>query len=181
MTTLDCKFCQDSLLSHYHEPIVTKSCPSRPFQQLAMDFAYHAGHYFLVIVDCLTDWPHIFPMGTVTTASHVIEVLRDLFCCTSAPDMAWSDGSPQFTYIKFLTFLKDWGSHHVISSPHYPQSNGKGEATVKSMKRLIMASWKGRLIDHEVLARSLLQYQNTQKRWFVLLYGHPVQDSLPAH
>ncbi len=154
----NCKFCQDSLPSHCREPIITKLRPSQPFQQLAMDFAYHAGHYFLVIVDCLTDWPHICPMGNGTTASHVIDVLRDFFCCTSAPDIVWSDGGPQFTSNKFLSFLKDWGIHHIISSPHYPQSNGKAEATVKSMKRLIKASWRGRSTDRDVLARSLLQY-----------------------
>ncbi len=125
-------------------------------------------------------------MGNGTTASHVIDVLRDFFCCTSAPDIVWSDGGPQFTSNKFLSFLKDWGIHHIISSPHYPQSNGKAEATVKSMKRLIKASWRGRSIDHDVLARSLLQYRNTPCRRDGLspaqkLYGHPVQDSLPAH
>ena len=131
-----CKLCQDSLPSHPREPIITKPRPSRPFQHLAMDFAYYGGQHFLVAVDCLTDWPHIFQMGSNTTSSHTINVVRDLFCRTAAPDVIWSDGGPQFTSGKFEAFLNDWGVHHEISSPHYPQSNGKAKATIKSMKQL---------------------------------------------
>jgi len=54
------------------------------------------------------------------------------------------------------------------------------------MKKLKWSSWAGRTLDEDKLCRALLQYHNTpscedgtspvQK-----LYGHPVQDSLPAH
>ena len=87
MYIADCKFCQDSLSSHPREPIVTKPRPSRPFQEVAIDFAYYGGQHFLVVVDCLTDWPNVFPMG------------RDLFSRTAAPDVVWSDGGPQLTSI----------------------------------------------------------------------------------
>ena len=78
-----------------------------------------------------------------------------------------------------------------ISTPNVntkvpPQSNGKIEATVKSMKKLIRASWNGRTLDEEKLCRALLQYRNTPSRKDGVspaqkLYGRPVQDSLPAH
>ena len=182
----DCKFCQDSLSSHPREPIISKPRPSRPFQQIAADFAYHGGQYFLVVVDCLTDWPHVFQMGTNTTSTHTIKVIRDLFCRTASPDILWSDGGPQLTSNKLEAFLKDWGVQHKISSPRYPQSNGKAEATIKSMKQLIKAAWRGHSVDQDVLARSLLQYRNTPCKRDSLspaqkLYGHPIQDSLPAH
>ena len=54
------------------------------------------------------------------------------------------------------------------------------------MKKLISAAWKGRSINWEKLSKSLLQYRNTPCRSDGLspaqhLFGHPVQDSLPAH
>ena len=55
----DCKLCQDSLPSHPSEPIITKPRPVSPLQQIAMDFAYHGGQHFLIVVDCFTDWSHI--------------------------------------------------------------------------------------------------------------------------
>ena len=79
-----------------------------------------------------------------------------------------------------------WGFHHQTSTPHYPQSNGRVETAVKSMKRIIRAAWNGRCINEEKLCRALLQYRNTPSKKDGLLpaqklYGHPIQDVLPAH
>ena len=68
----------------------------------------------------------------------------------------------------------------------YPQSNGKAEATVKSMKKLIRAAWKRDSLDDRKLARALLQYRNTPSQrdhpsTAQKLFGHPIQDTLPAH
>ena len=73
-----------------------------------------------------------------------------------------------------------------MSSPCYPQSNGKAEVTVKSMKRIIHTAWNGRYLDEDKLCKALLQYGNTPSSRDGLspaqkLFGHPVQDTLPAH
>ena len=75
---------------------------------------------------------------------------------------------------------------HLMSSPRYPQSNGKAEATVKAMKKLIRRCTNNSGLDENLLARSLLQYRNTPNRKYRLspaqkLYGHPIQDTLPVH
>ena len=54
------------------------------------------------------------------------------------------------------------------------------------MKQLIKAAWKRNSVDHDILARALLQYRNTPSRRdgkspAQKLYGTPIQDSLPAH
>ena len=54
------------------------------------------------------------------------------------------------------------------------------------MKKLIRASWTGRSLDHDKLCRAILQHRNTPCRKDGLspaqkLFGHPVQDILPAH
>ena len=84
----------------------------------------------------MTNWPDIVDMGKDTTTPKLVTALRDHFCRTAVPDMLWSDGGPQFTSSHLAEFLTTWGVSHITSSPHYPQSNGKVEATVKSMKKL---------------------------------------------
>ena len=59
---LSCKKCQDRLPSNCKEPILSKPKPSRPFQEIAVDFGSYGGQQFLIMVDCLTDWPDIIPM-----------------------------------------------------------------------------------------------------------------------
>ena len=125
-------------------------------------------------------------MGTNTSTPQLITALRSAFCRTAIPDVLWSDGGPQFTAKAFQTFATQWGFTHQTSSPTYPQSNGKVEATVKSMKKILAASWNHRQLNDNRLCRALLQYHNTPSRQDGLspaqkLYGHPIQDTLPAH
>ena len=185
-TILACQQCQDHLPSNPKEPIIQKPTPERPFQEIAVDLCSHAGRTYLIIVDCFTDWPAIISLDRGTNALQVISAIRQSFCRTAIPDVVWSDGGPQFTSKVFKDFTKRWGFLHKVSSPRYPQSNGKVEATVKSMKKLIRASWTGRSLDHDKLCRAILQYRNTPCRKDGLspaqkLFGHPVQDILPAH
>ena len=157
----NCKLFQDSLPSRQSELIITKPHPVRPFQQVGMDWAYRGGQYFLIVVDCYPDWPHIFLMGSDITSRNTIKAVLDLFCRTTAPDVIWSDGGSQFTSSRFQAFLKDWGVCHSISSPHYPQNNGKAESTIKSMKKIIKAAWRRRSLSQSTHQLSLPRSHQT--------------------
>ena len=78
-----------------------------------------------------------------------------------------------------------WGVHHVISSPHYPQSNGHAEAAVKSVKHLILKTAPSGNIDCEEFDRGLLELRNTPnitgRSPSQILYGHPLRSCVPAH
>ena len=101
----------------------------------------YEGQQFLVIIDCYTDWPQIIQMGKNTTTSHLITALLDAFIRIGAPDIVWSNQGPQFMSHTFQVFAKEWGFQHITSSATYPQSNGKAESAVKSMKRIIEGAW----------------------------------------
>ncbi len=179
-TILACQQCLEHLPSHPKEPITIKPRPSRPFQELAADFCSYAAQDFLILVDCYSDWPDIIHMGHNTTTPRLTAALTAAFCRSGAPDIIWSDQGPQFTSKTFQDFSKAWGFQHVTSSPMYPQSNGKIEATVKSMKKLIRASWTGTRLIEDRLARALLQYRNTPSRRDGLspaqkLFGRPIR------
>ena len=133
-------------------------------------------------MDCYSDWPDINPMGHNTTTSSLTAALQQSFCRTGVPDIFWSDQGPQFMAKSFQAFATRWGFQHITSTPRYPQSNGKIEATVKSMKKLIRTCWTGHSLETDRLARALLQYRNTPSRKDGLspaqkLYGRPIQDT----
>ena len=160
-TILACKTCQDSLPSKPREPLSQKAKPTRPFQAIAADFCTYIRSTrlpYIILVDRYSDWPDIIPMGHNTTTPRLNAVLRQSFCRTGVPDILWSDQGPQFIAKLFQEFAKKWGFKHLTSSPLYPQSNGRAEATVKSMKKLIRAAWTGRSLDEGTLTRALLQY-----------------------
>ena len=101
---LSCRQCQEHLPSLPREPIMLKPPPERPFQEIAVDFCSHAGHDFLVLVDCHTDWPDVVYMGHNTTTPRMIVALKQAFCRSGAPDVVWSDQGPQFSSRLFCDF-----------------------------------------------------------------------------
>ena len=76
---------------------------------------------------------------------------------------------------------------HRTSSPHYPQSNGRAEAAVKSMKKLFRRcrDSAGAQLNKDQWTKGILQYRNTPTKHgpspAQLLFGQPVQDMVPAH
>ena len=106
-----CDQCQHHLPFNAKEPLINKSKPQCPFQEVKADFCCHTGRNYLIVVDCYSDWPTIIPMGNNITTSHMITALRTLFSQTAVPDVFWLDGGPQFTTRKFQSFAEEWDSH----------------------------------------------------------------------
>ena len=181
-----CAQCQDHLPFNHKEPLQANPRPTRPFQEAAADLCSHAGRNYLMWVDCYSDWPIITPMHNNTTATHLTVVCTKILGQTAVPDILWMDGGPQFTSRVFQDFLHHWGVQHRRSTPHYPQSNGKAKITIKAIKKIIRAAWKGRFLDKTILCQALIQYRNMPSAKDGLspaqkLYGHPIQDTLPVH
>ena len=67
----------------------------------------------------------------------MINISKKNFSRHGIPQVLYSDNATNFVNKVFRDFVKQWGIKHVSSSPHYPRSNGKAEATVKIAKKLI--------------------------------------------
>ena len=59
-----------------------------------------------------------------------------MFSRYGVPDQVMSDNGPQFSSSEFRSFATKWGFEHITASPRYPQSNGKVENAVKTVKLL---------------------------------------------
>jgi len=182
-----CADCQLHLPSHGKEPYMARPAPSRPFEQIHADLFSFAGQQFLVVVDGYSSWPWVFCFNRDAPTKKLIQALCDVFIASGAADVLYTDNGPQFTAQAFQDFLQRWGVRHVTSSPHYPQSNGKAEAAVKSVKKLVRNSWnnQNQCLEKEQWTRAMLQYRNTPtsdgRSPAQILFGAPVQDILPAH
>ncbi|XP_063588626.1 uncharacterized protein LOC134765771 [Penaeus indicus] len=167
------------------EPLLSDDIPSRPFESVSADFFTVAGKAFLVIADRLSGWPTIIPCGTDTSTSRTVRMFCRYFREVGVPVRLRTDGGPQFSSLEFQSFMKCWAVHHVISTPHYPQSNGHAEAAVKSAKYLILKTAPSGNIDTEEFDRGLLELRNTPtaagRSPAQVLYGHPLRTCVPAH
>ena len=184
-TVRDCEPCQVLQPSLQQEPLLNDDHPTRPFESVSADFFSVSGKSFLVVTDRLSGWPVVVPCKGDTTASNTIRIFCRYFREVGVPLRLRTDGGPQFTSRDFEDFLKRWGVHHVVSSPHYPQSNGHAEAAVKSVKHLILKTAPSGNIDNEDFDRGLLELRNTPgvsgRSPAQVLYGRPLRSCVPAH
>ena len=95
------------------------------------------------------------------------------------------DGGPNISSAEMDAFYTKWGIKQRQSSAYYPQSNGRAEAAVKSMKKAIRGNIgpNGSLNSDKVTA-ALLQYRNTPLRNVglspaQLLLGRSLRDPIP--
>ncbi|XP_045105471.1 uncharacterized protein K02A2.6-like [Portunus trituberculatus] len=180
-----CEPCQVLQLSQQQDPLMYDDNPSRPFESVKADFFTVGGKFFLVIADRLSGWPVVVPCGAHTTATRTIQMFCLYFREVGVPIRLCTDGEPQFANADFQNFMERWDAHHIVTSPHYPQSNGHAEAAVKSMKHLIMKTTPSGNIDAKEFARGLLELCNTPNHTgrspSQHLYGHPLRPCVSAH
>lgn len=96
---------------------------------------------------------------------------------------AWySDNGAQYMEEELKRFITKWELEHNISSPGWPQNNGKAESAVKTAKSLIKRAIRTRYNPYLVLLdhgnRDLLATQ--PRHWWGEEPGHcfPLSDSL---
>ena len=97
------------------------------------------GVSYLLIVDYFSRFPEIIKMKTTTSAS-IIEALKTIFSRHGIPESLISDNGPQYASQEFTNIARSYNFCHVMSSPHFPQSNGQAERTVRTIKKLLKES-----------------------------------------
>ena len=117
-------------------------------------------------------------------AQGLIKAYRELFATFGVPEELSSDGGSEYTSNAFQEFLKSW-SEHRLSSAYNPQSNGRAEVTVKTMKRLLSnnVGTDGSL-NSDTVTRAMLQLRNTPEgdsglSPVQILLGRTLRDTLP--
>ena len=181
-----CRDCIANAPSQPRLPPAPYDPPTTPFEKIASDYFESGGHHYLVVADRLSGWPEVFksPVGTPQSgAEGLITCLRNCFACFGVPTELSSDGGPEFTAHKTSEFLRRWGVHHRNSSAYHPQSNGRAEVAVKSMKRLLRSNTgpNGSLNTDNFL-RAILQLRNTPDSDCHLspaevMFGRPLRDA----
>ena len=180
-----CKRCNENAPSQPSESMMISAPPAYPFQQSVTDFAKIEGHDFLIYADRYSGWAEVAKLGS-TAWRMVCQAFLKWFAAFGVPEEMSSDGGPPFNAFAYDEFLSSWGISKRQSSAHYPQSNGRAEAAVKTAKRILEGNVNpvtGQL-DTEAAARALLSHRNTplQDTGFspaMSLYGRPMRDHLP--
>ena len=181
-----CTSCERHSPSLPAEVMEMTPAPEYPFQQTVMDLFQLEGHMYLAYCDRLTGWLEIahFPNGTSSTK--VMTKLRSYFIRWGAPEQLSTDGGTNLVSEEMMAFYRRWKVDIRLSSAHYPQSNGRAEAAVKSAKRIIRSCISGTgSLDNDKVTLAMLQYLNTplrdvNKSPAQLATGRQLRDGVPT-
>ncbi|UYV65228.1 K02A2.6-like [Cordylochernes scorpioides] len=118
--------------SNPQQPLIVSDFPSRPWEKVGIDHFYLKGKYYLLIADYYSRFPELALLEDQTTYSTIMHC-KSIFARHGTPEEVRSDNGPQFG-LEFKKFAKEYGFHHITSSPRFPQSNGFIKSMVKNIK-----------------------------------------------
>ena len=127
----------------------------------------------------MSDYSRLFLKVTKFTSpasKSIIAVLKSIFLRHGLPAVLVSDNGPQFASGEMQAFAELYSFSHVTSSPHYHQSNGTVERSVRTVKQLLKNAQDSYL--------ALLSYRATPLPWCdkspsELLMGRKVRTGIP--
>ena len=151
-----CDVCLAHRTGQAKEPLLQHEVVARPWSKVAGDLCELDNRTLLVIADYYSNYTEVARLNTAKSRN-VIKEMKAVFARFGIPDVLVTDNGPQFASAEFAVFAKTWMFKHTTSSLYHPQSNGKAENAVKTVKHLFTKSKaSGQL---EFLA--LLDWRNT--------------------
>ena len=130
-----CDVCLTHRDLQVQEPLLQHEVPPRPWAKVAADICFHSGRTLLVVVDYFGNFIEVDSLSSETSNSAIRSLLAT-FSRFGVPDSLVTDNGPCFASSEFAKFVDQWNFQLITPSPRYPQSNGKAENAVRTLKRL---------------------------------------------
>ena len=151
-----CDVCLSHRTLQCREPLMQHDITDRPWSKIGADICEIKGRSLLVVSDYYSNYIEVENLPKLTTRE-VTKALKIMYARYGVPDTVVTDNGPQFASQEFSSFAKTWGFVHTTSSPYHPQSNGKAENAVKTIKRLFVKCQESGQSEFQ----ALLDWRNT--------------------
>lgn len=134
-----CETCNSHQSANMKETLQPHEIPERPWDKVGIDLFSIKDKTYMVTVCYYSNFIELDRLYS-TTSDSVIRKIKTHCARYGIVSTIISDNGPQFASKEFQKFCQEWGITHKTSSPHHPQSNGKAEAAVKTIKTLLTKS-----------------------------------------
>ena len=152
-----CGRCAQFRVQNQKEPMRSQPTPQYPWQFVSQDLCCFDSGNFLVTVDHYSELLEVNELDN-TLSSTITAKTEVRFACYGIPEVVLTDNGPQFISTEYEGLCQCNRVHHMTSSPYWPQGNGRGEAAVKVIKRMLQKAGKPHLNE------ALLNYRNTPQQ-----------------
>jgi putative transposase len=153
--------------------------PLKPHEHWHIDFSYvNVGgtfYYLCSVLDgCSRFIVHWEIRESMKEADAEIVLQRAREKHPEARPQIISDNGPQFVAKDFKEFVRQWQTTHVLTSPHYPQSNGKLERFHRTLKEgAIRPKTPLTIEDARRIVGEFIEHYNTVRLHSALCYVTP--------
>ena len=177
---LKCPVCLAHRPAQAKEPLRSHEVPDRPWQRVATDLFELNGVTYVVLVDYYSGYVEVDRLPSSSTAQ-VLRALSVHFARYGIPEVLVSDNGPQYASAEFADFTQELDIDHRTSSPTFPQSNGRAENAVKTVKAL----WRKALASGQDPMWALLMWRNAPNETTgvspaQLMFGRQCRTFLPT-
>ena len=117
--------------------------PVYPWTKLATDIFHFESSCYLLIVNYASRFQVVHTLS-LRTGLHIANQCKQVFSEYGWPETLISDNGPCYTLQAFTSVMQPYSVNHIISSPHYPQSNGLAKKYVQIVKSFFLESKRGR-------------------------------------
>ena len=130
-----CDVCLAHPTSQTKKPLFQHEVIPRPWAKLAAYLCELHRRTLLVVTDYFSNYIEVARLSATSTQT-VVRELKTMFARFGISEILVTDNGPQFSSNEFQVFARGWSFNYVTTSPRYPQSNGKVENAVRTVKRL---------------------------------------------
>ena len=134
----------------------------RPMERVHADIAGPIDDkWVLVVVDAHSGWPEAYWMRDLRSST-VIKHFDAMFAQFGNPELLVTDNGTQFVSDEIKKFCKKRGIEHITSATYHPQSNGRAERGVETIKNRL-AKYSPDKDKTEALNEILQNYRSSPK------------------
>ncbi|XP_045541854.1 uncharacterized protein K02A2.6-like [Papilio machaon] len=175
-----CAACTERAPRPPREPLLFHHIPDIPWVKVGSDIFQIGKNYYLILVDYFSNFVEVVMLTNICSRS-VIGALKEQFARHGIPAHLVTDNGPAYASKEFASFCRTWGFDHITTSPHYPQSNGRSERTVRTVKEMLKKSY----LSGTDFYLGLLNFRATPRDGIAspseLLMGRRINTRLPIH
>ncbi|XP_013140043.1 PREDICTED: uncharacterized protein K02A2.6-like, partial [Papilio polytes] len=175
-----CAACAERTPRPQREPLLPHHIPDIPWAKVGSDIFQIGKNYYLILVDYFSNFVEVVTITNICSRS-IIGALKEQFSRHGIPSQLVTDNGPAYASKEFALFSRTWGFDHITTSPNYPQSNGRSERTVRTVKEMLKKSY----LSGSDFYLGLLNFRATPRDGIAspseLLMGRRINTRLPIH
>ena len=151
------KYSQSNMQATIMHMSLRQEIPIHPWTKLTTDIFHFEGESYLPLVDYAHAASQLYTNWNSMTAQHIINHFKLIFSQYGWPDILVSDNGSCYASEAFTKTMQEYHVNRIISSPHYPLSNGLAEKFVQIVKNLFHKARE----EAADLFKILMIYRNT--------------------